>query len=227
MNLSRSEPLLGSGGIAALASARVAVFGLGGVGGAVCEALARAGVGALTLIDGDVFDESNLNRQILATGETIGVSKAETAARRVASINPGCRADAVARFITAEDASAFPFGEYDCVADCIDSLGPKLSVIVSALAAGTPVISSMGTGNRLFPERLGIRDVYETEGDPLARRLRHDLRAAGITSLPVVFSDEPPRLVCSPPSSVSFVPPAAGLIMAGWIVRKITGAGAL
>ena len=221
MNQSRSLPLLGEDGIEKLARARVAVFGLGGVGGAAAEALARAGVGRLTLIDGDVFDESNLNRQLLATRATLGRPKAEVAAERVLSINPDCEATPLVKFITPEDAAVFPFGEYDFVADCIDSLASKAAIIAGAFRAGTPVISSAGMGNRVRPEMITVKDVYSTSGDPLARRLRSMLRAAGVTSLPVVFSDEEPLVKVTPPASVSFVPPAAGMVMAGWIVRRI------
>ena len=223
MNLSRSEALLGPDGLSALSRARVAVFGLGGVGGAAAEALARAGVGHLLLVDGDAFEESNLNRQIFATRETLGKPKAEVAAERILSINPDCDATPVVKFITPEDAAAFPFREYDFVAECIDSLASKTAIIIAASDAGTPIISSMGMGNRVRPEMITVKDVYSTSGDPLARRIRHTLRAAGVTSLPVVFSDETPLVVATPPSSVSFVPPVAGMIMAGWIVRRIAG----
>ena len=221
MNQSRSLPLLGEEGLERLARARVAVFGLGGVGGAAAEALARAGVGYITLIDGDVFDESNLNRQLLATRATLGRQKAEVADKRVLVINPDCVVTPVAKFITPEDAAEFPYEDYDFIAECIDSLASKAAIIAGAFRAGTPVISSAGMGNRVRPEMITVKDVYSTSGDPLARRLRSMLRAAGVTSLPVVFSDETPLVKATPPASVSFVPPAAGMIMAGWIVRHI------
>ena len=235
----RLEMLVGTDAMDRLARARVAVFGLGGVGGYVAEALARSGVGALDLVDDDRICPSNLNRQILATVDTVGMPKAEAAANRVRAINPDIRANVRPTFFLPDTADQFDFRQYDYVADCIDTVTAKLTLIGLCREAGTPIISAMGTGNKLDPGLLRISDVYETSGCPLARIMRKELRKRGIPSLTVVWSPEEPMEPVVParaepedsthsarrstPGSTAFVPPAAGLLMASRIVRDLLG----
>lgn len=229
----RTRMLLGDEAMEKLANARVAVFGVGGVGGSCVEALARAGVGALELVDNDTVSVSNINRQIVATDETVGMSKTEAAARRIRLINPACRVTERRVFFLPENAADFDFTAFDYAADCIDTLAGKLRIALSAKEAGIPSIHAMGAGNKTDPTRFRVTDLFETAGDPLARAMRAECRRRGITRLKVVFSDEPPLtpLVSLPappgkratPGSLSFVPPAAGLIMAGEIVLDLIG----
>lgn len=227
---SRTAALLGDDGIERLARARVAVFGVGGVGGYVCEALARSGVGAIALFDRDTVSRSNLNRQIIALHSTVGQPKVEVMRARILDINPAAEVETFHVFYTPENAGDFDLSRYDYIADCIDTVSAKVELICRARAAGTPLISSMGTGNKLDPTRLTVTDLAKTEGCPLARVMRYELRKRGITHLPVVFSNEPSAAKQAPPAeegrrstpaSAAFVPPAAGLIMAGEIVRAI------
>ncbi len=231
---SRTRLLLGEDALKRLSRARVAIFGLGGVGGYVTEALARAGVGALDLIDHDTVSLSNLNRQILATHDTLGRPKAQVAAERVHSINPDCRVRAHELFFLPETAGELDFRDFDYAVDAIDTVTGKLLIIEKAREAGIPVISSMGTGNKLDPCRLRVADLYETSVCPLARILRKECRKRGIDHLKVVYSTEEPlppqgeaplsgdgRKVT--PGSVSFVPAAAGLLLAGAVVRDLIG----
>lgn len=232
---SRTQMLLGEEGMEKLARAHVAVFGVGGVGAAVVEALARCGVGELTLVDNDVVSLSNINRQLIATHEWVGKPKVEAARSRVASINPACRVHALSLFYTRENPEAVDIAGCDFVVDAIDTVSAKIALIVRAKALGVPVISSMGTGNKLDPTRFEIADISQTSVCPLARVMRRELRARGIHSLPVLYSKEEPRVpACgaqdelpagkrSIPGSVAFVPPAAGLMIAGWVVRQIAG----
>ncbi len=219
--LERTELLLGSENMEKLAKARVAVFGIGGVGGYVVEALARCGVGTLDLTDNDVVTLSNLNRQIIATVSTLGRPKVEAARDRVRDINPGCRVNIYKTFYLPETADCFDFGEYDYVVDAIDTVTGKLTLAERAFAAGTPIISSMGTGNKLDPTAFRVADIYETKICPLARVMRRELRKRGIESLKVVYSEEEPISQARPPGSVSFVPSAAGLVIAGEVVRDL------
>ncbi len=238
LDTSRTEYLLGRAAVERLSRAHVALFGLGGVGGAVLEALLRAGVGRLTLIDGDDISPSNLNRQIISLTDNIGRPKTEAAAARAALINPDCRVRTINAFYLPGDADALEinFSEFDYVADCIDTVSSKLDIITRADAAGVPVISAMGAGNKLHPELFELTDIYSTSVCPLARVMRRELRARGIKKLPVVYSREEPRQYAVtpapegdrgriPPGSVSFVPPVAGYIMAGKIVTDIAGEG--
>lgn len=229
--LIRTEMLLGAAAMGRLARAHVAVFGLGGVGSWCAEALARCGVGALTLIDEDTVAESNLNRQIEALGSTIGQSKAEAMARRVRDIAPDCRVTARAeRYEAARRGEFFP-APWDYIADCIDLVACKLDLIEAARAGGIPIISALGTGNKLDLSRLRIADVYETDVCPLARVMRRELRRRGVERLTVVFSDEPPTEPSQPeapppgrrsvPGSAVWVPAAAGLLMAQHIALSI------
>ena len=229
--LIRTEMLLGAAAMGRLARAHVAVFGLGGVGSWCAEALARCGVGALTLIDEDAVAESNLNRQVEALSSTIGESKAEAMAGRVRDIAPGCRETARAERDEAARRGAFFPAPWDYIADCIDLVACKLDLIEAARAGGIPIISALGTGNKLDLSRLRIADVYETDVCPLARVMRRELRRRGVERLTVVFSDEPPTEPSQPeapppgrrsvPGSAVWVPAAAGLLMAQHIALSI------
>ncbi len=227
---SRTAALLGDDGIERLSRARVAVFGIGGVGGYVCEALTRSGVGRLALFDRDTVSRSNLNRQIIALHSTIGRPKVEVMRERILDINPAAVVETFHVFYTPENADEFDLARYDYIADCIDTVSSKVELICRARAAGVPIVSSMGTGNKLDPTRLTVTDLAKTEGCPLARVMRRELRQRGITHLPVVFSNEPSAVRQAPPAeegrrstpgSSAFVPSAAGLIMAGEIVRAL------
>lgn len=221
----RTEMLLGQAGIQALAAARVAVFGVGGVGGYVVEALARSGVGALTLVDADVVSRSNLNRQIIALLPDIGRPKVQVAAERIAAINPEAQVECRQVFFAADNAADFDFATYDYVVDAIDAVPSKVCLITQAQAAGVPVISCMGAGNKLNPMGFQVADIYATSVCPLARVMRQKLRQAGVKSLKVVFSTEEPVLARSEPGapmgSVAFVPSAAGLLLAAEVVSDL------
>ena len=234
---SRTQFLLGSTAMEKLKNARVAVLGLGGVGGYVAEALARSGVGALDLVDHDTISLTNLNRQILATRETVGLPKAEAAAQRVTSINPDCDARAIQTFYLPETADQFDFTKYDYIVDAIDTVTGKLMLVQAAKAAGRPIISSMGTGNKLDPTAFRVADIHETSVCPLARIIRKECRKRGIEKLKVVYSTEDPiKTELSPddpawaelpegrnalPGSVCFVPAAAGMIIAGEVIKDL------
>ena len=234
---SRTELLLGPDAMARLAAARVAVFGIGGVGSYAVEALARSGIGAFVLVDHDAVDITNINRQIIALHSTIGHPKVEVARRRILDIHPGARVETHREFCDASNLDrllelAAPDGgppgappagarPFDYVVDAIDSVGPKIELIARASAAGIPIISSMGAGNKLDPTRLELADIYGTSVCPLARVMRSALRARGVARLDVVYSRETPIARSRPPGSVSFVPSAAGLIIASHIVRAI------
>ena len=217
----RTEKLLGADAMKRLAASHVAVFGIGGVGGYVVEALARSGIGALTLIDRDTVDPTNLNRQIIATTETIGRAKTEVAAERVKSIHPDCNVTCHQVFFLPETADDFDFTRYDYVVDAVDTVTAKLLIIGRAKEAATPVISSMGAGNKLDPARLRIADLYETSVCPLAKVMRRECRARGIDSLKVVYSTEQPAVNHKPPASVAFVPSVAGLLIASEVVKDL------
>lgn len=225
----RTALLLGEEGIRRLQSARVAVFGAGGVGGYVVEALARAGVGTLDLIDDDEVDVTNLNRQIIATTETVGQPKVVAFAGRLGRINPEIQVNCHQKYFTADVVDDFPFREYDYIVDAMDSVYSKLALIAAAKEAGTPVISAMGAGNKLHPEMLELADIADTSVCPLARVMRRELKKRGIDHLPVVYSKEKPAELHwegegrPPTGSVSFVPPVAGMIIAGAVVRHLAG----
>ena len=231
---SRTELLLGAAAMDRLARSRVAVFGVGGVGGHAVEALARSGVGALDLIDSDTVALTNLNRQIIALRSTLGQYKVDAAAARIADINPDCRVTVYRCFFLPETQALFDFTQYDYVVDAIDTVKGKLALVENARAAGVPVICSMGAGNKLDPTAFEVADIYETSVCPLAKVMRAECRKRGIDRLKVVYSKEPPvtPLVSaedmapgkrSVPGSVSFVPAAAGLILAGEVVRDLVG----
>lgn len=227
----RTRYVLGSSGVERLAAAHVCVFGIGGVGGFAVEALARAGVGALTLVDKDVVDVTNINRQVIATHATVGRPKVEVMAERIAQINPACAVTPLQLFYLPQERERFDFGSFDYVVDAVDNVTAKLDLAQAVQEAGTPFISSMGTGNKLDPTRLQVGDVFETSICKLAKVMRKELRKRGVASLRCVYSTEPARTPldendepASAPGSVSFVPSVAGLIIAGEVVRALTGA---
>ena len=227
---SRSELLLGAEAMARLHAARVAVFGIGGVGGHAAETLARAGIGALDLIDSDDVAVSNLNRQIFALQSTVGLPKVEAARRRLTDINPELRLRTYRCFYLPDTADQFDFTAYDYIIDAIDTVTGKLMLAERAYAAGTPIISVMGAGNKLDPTRFTVTDVYKTKMCPLARVMRKELKKRGIPALKVVYSEEP-ALTPAPsgeesarrsvPGSVSFVPGVAGMIAAGEVIKDL------
>lgn len=231
---SRTAMVLGVTAVERLKNARVAVFGVGGVGGALCEALARAGIGSIDLFDNDSVSLSNINRQIIALHSTVGRSKVEVMRERILDINPDCAVKIHQVFYLPENADDFPLSDYDYIADAVDTVSAKLELAVRAKNAAVPLISSMGTGNKLDPSRFEITDISKTFGCPLARVMRRELKARGILHLKVVFSSEeavsPPEDAPSilpaqgkrPPGSLSFVPPVAGYLMAGEIIRDLT-----
>ncbi len=229
---SRTELLLGADGMEKLKRARVAVFGIGGVGGYAVEALARAGIGALDLIDNDVISLTNINRQIIALHSTVGLPKTDVMAARVKDINPECEVRTYQTFYGPDTAEQFDFAQYDHIIDAIDTVTGKLALAVNAQKANTPIISSMGTGNKLDPTAFTVTDIYKTSFCPLARIMRKELRKRGIERLKVVYSQEEaltpegvteelPQGRRSIPGSVSFVPSAAGLILAGEVIKDI------
>lgn len=227
----RTAMLLGEEGIERLAGSRVAVFGLGGVGGHVVEALARSGVGALDLIDNDRVSLSNLNRQIIATLDTVGRMKTQVMKERIASVCPGCKVTLYNCFYLPQEREQFPFEEYDYIVDAIDTVTAKIDLAVTAENLGIPIISSMGTGNKLDPCRLRMADIYDTKVCPLAKVMRRELRARGVRGLRVVYSEEQARKPfeigeSAVPGSTAFVPAVAGMIMAGEVVCTLSGVSA-
>ena len=221
--------LIGKESVEKLASARVAVFGVGGVGGYAVEALARAGVGHIDLIDSDKVALSNINRQIIATHQTVGQYKTEAARDRILSINPDCEIRCFNLFFDAESKENFTFSDYDYVIDAIDSLGAKIELIASVKEAETPIISAMGAGNKLDPTMFEVADISKTTVCPLARAVRVALRKRGINHLKVVYSKEEPVVKNNVdedgnrvPASISFVPSVMGLIIAGEVIKDIS-----
>lgn len=228
----RQEMLIGSQASQRLANSHIAIFGIGGVGSYVTEALARAGVGRLTLIDSDVVDISNINRQLIALQSTIGQPKVEVMRRRILDINPNAEVQCCQMFYGADN--LIDLSQFDYIADAIDSVSSKLLLIENAFKSGIPIISSMGTGNKLDPTRLEVCDIYSTSVCPLARVMRRELKKRGITRLKTVYSKEEPikpdiegmGIELPPtkwqiPGSISFVPSSAGLIIAGEIIKDI------
>lgn len=222
---SRTELLLGAEGVEKLRRATVAVFGIGGVGGYVVEALARSGVGRLHLIDHDTVSVSNLNRQIIATVNTIGRYKVDAAKERVMEINPEAEVCTHKTFYMPETEGEFDFAGFDYVVDAIDTVTGKLALIMQAERAGVPVISSMGAGNKLDASAFEVADIYQTSVCPLAKVMRRELKKRGVRKLKVVYSKEQPVTNSRPPGSNAFVPAAAGLILAGEVVKDLAGAG--
>lgn len=244
---SRTQLLLGEEAIEKMSNSRVAVFGIGGVGGYVCEALVRSGVGAFDLIDDDKVCLTNLNRQIIATRKTIGKYKVDVMKERMLDINPNVDVRVHKCFFLPENADDFPFEEYDYVVDAVDTVTAKLEIIVRAKSLNIPVISAMGAGNKLDASRFKVADIYKTQMDPLAKVMRRELKKRNIKHLKVVYSDEQPikpledmsiscrtNCICPPgaahkcterrdiPGSTAFTPAVAGLIMAGEIVKDLS-----
>lgn len=224
----RTALLLGEDGVSGLHNKRVAVFGIGGVGGYAVEALARAGIGTLDLIDRDVVSMTNINRQILATHDTVGMPKTEAARQRIASISPETKVNVYQTFYLPQTESDFDFTQYDYVIDAIDTVTGKISLVMKAQEAGTPIISAMGAGNKLDPSRFEVADIYQTSVCPLAKVMRRELKKRGVKRLKVVYSRELPVRAAAQcgddertPGSISFVPSVMGLIMAGEVVRDL------
>jgi len=214
--------VIGNDGLERLRTARVAVFGVGGVGGYVCEALVRSGVGAFDLIDSDTVDITNLNRQIIALHSTVGRYKTEVMRERMLDINPNVRVNIRNEFFLPENADTFPFDEYTYVVDAVDTVAAKLELIMKARAAGVPIISSMGAGNKLDASRFRVADIYDTRVCPLAKMMRRELRTRGVESQKVVYSDEEPvKTGERTPGSMAFAPAVCGLVIAGEVVRDI------
>ena len=228
---SRTELIYGKEAIKYFAKCRVAVFGIGGVGGYVTEALVRSGIGALDLIDSDKVVLSNLNRQIIATHRTIGMYKVDAAAERINDINPDCKVKTYKVFYLPETQDEFDFTEYDYVVDAIDTVAGKLAIIDNAKKAGVPVISSMGAGNKVNPAAFEVADIYKTSICPLAKAIRKECRKRGIESLKVVYSKEEPAELTTAqtdegsgkriPGSTAFTPSVAGLIIASEVINDL------
>ncbi len=238
---SRTELLFGEEAMKILAASRVAVFGVGGVGGYAVEALARSGVGALDLIDDDKVCVTNINRQIIALDSTVGMYKVDAAAQRIHEINPDCKVSCHKMFYMPETADKLDFSQYDYVIDAIDTVTGKIEIIMQAKQAGVPVISSMGAGNKLDPTRFEVADIYKTSVCPLAKVMRYQLKRRGVKKLKVVYSKEEPitpqgqafddgsgktdmrsgSARRSTPASVAFVPSVVGLIIAGEVIKDI------
>ena len=215
--------MLGARALDKLKGSHVAVFGVGGVGGYAAEAIARAGVGKITLIDPDCVSVSNINRQIIALRSTVGKNKALVMKSRIADINPDCAVAALPVFYAADTEGEVDFSDFDYVIDAIDTVKSKLLIIKRAKELNIPVISSMGAGNKLDPTRFRVTDIFKTSHDPLARAVRSELRKLGITSLKVVYSDEEPtgEKAKRAPGSISFVPGAAGLALASEVILDL------
>ena len=247
----RRQLLLGESAMQELANKRVAVFGIGGVGGYACEALVRSGIGAFDLIDDDKVCLTNLNRQIIATRKTVGKYKTEVMKERMLEINPNVDVRIHNCFFLPENADEFPFDEYDYIIDAVDTVTAKISIIMKANELGIPVISSMGAGNKLDPTAFRVADIYKTRVCPLAKVMRRELKKRGVKKLKVVYSEEQPtrpiedmsiscrtNCICPPgaehkcterrdiPGSVAFVPSVVGLIIAGEVIKDIAGVNA-
>lgn len=226
----RTAMLIGDDGVNTLSASSVVVFGVGGVGSYVVEALARGGVGSLTLVDSDVVDITNINRQLVALNSTVGKYKAEVARDRILDINPDCKVTVINEFFSEENTAGIDLSSYDYVVDAIDSVKSKVFLIKSAYEKSVPIISSMGAGNKLDPTKFRVADINKTEVCPLAKVIRRELRLAGVKKLKCVFSTEeavshaggetPVKRV---PASISFVPSTAGLIIAGEVIKDLIG----
>lgn len=229
---SRTELMLGREAMTRLATTRVAIFGVGGVGGYALEALVRSGVGSIYIADPDTVSESNINRQIIATSSTVGRYKVDVAKERAKEINPNVKINAERIFYSAENSHGVDLSAFDYIIDAIDSVSSKIELISRANAAGVPIISSMGAGNKLDPTAFKVADIYKTSVCPLARVMRTELRRRGIKKLKVVYSEEEPmkcvadednpQITRHAPGSIAFVPSVVGLIIAGEVIKDIT-----
>jgi len=229
---SRTKRLLGEESVNKLASAHVAVFGVGGVGGHVVEALIRSGVGSIDIVDKDEVSLSNINRQIIATEKTIGLPKVLVMKERILDINSTAVVNAFQCFYLPETACEFDFTQYDYIVDAVDTITAKIQLVIEAEKAGVPIISSMGAGNKLDPTAFEVADIYKTSVCPLAKVMRKELKARGIEKLKVVYSKEQPISVEKPepgqksiPGSIAFVPSVVGLIIAGEVIKDLSGFG--
>ena len=233
----RTELLIGKKAMEKLAASRVCVFGVGGVGSYVVEALARTGIGSIDVVDNDKVVSSNINRQIIALNSTVGMDKVDVIRKRILDINPDCNVNAIKSFYLPENSVDFDFSVYDYVVDAIDTVTAKIDIIVRCKELGTPVISSMGTGFKLDPTKVEVTDIYKTMTDPLARAMRRELKSRGIQDLKVVYSSEAPvkpEQVDSDyeedgagrrrgtTASIAFVPSVAGLIIASEVIKDLT-----
>ena len=228
---SRTELLLGEDAMKKLENARVAVFGIGGVGGYAAEALVRSGIGEIHIIDNDTVSPSNINRQLYALHSTVGEYKVNVAKKRMLDINPDVKVETFQLFYNEETASQFDFKNYDYIVDAVDTVSAKILLVMKAKEVGTPIISSMGTGNKLCPQGFEVADIYKTSMCPLAKVMRYELKRRGIKKLKVVYSKEQPVMPVGfenksndqrrTPASTPFVPPVAGFIIAGEVVKDI------
>lgn len=244
---SRTALLLGNDAISNFRNKRVAIFGVGGVGGYVCESLARTGIGILDIIDNDTVNISNLNRQIIATRKTLGMYKVDAMKERILDINPNTIVNTYKCFFLPENADSFPFDKYDYVVDCVDTVTAKIELIMRCKEVNVPIISAMGAGNKLDPSRFKVADIFQTTMCPLARVMRYEMKKRGVKKLKVVYSDEKPINIQNAttssetnlnanngnseennnkfkkiaPGSISFVPAAAGLVIAGELVKDL------
>lgn len=216
----RTIALIGEDGFAKLQIARVLVVGLGGVGGAAVECLARSGIGSLTLVDGDTFEPTNLNRQILCTRRNIGCGKAAVAKERVLSVNPAANVTAIGEYATAQNISQILSSGYTYCVDAIDDIKNKILLISACKGANIPIVSAMGAGNRTDCD-FTVCDVYKTKNDPFARKLRHELKSAGIASLDVVCAQSPPIVHAGKPSSIAAPPLVMGALLANYVINRI------
>lgn len=217
----RTEKLIGQSGLEILKNSRVILFGIGGVGSFAAEALIRSGVGFLTIVDKDTIDTSNLNRQIMANVKTVGKKKVDVMARRLIAINPLCIVHPMHKCYTPENTQEFHLQDYDYVVDAVDMVTAKIDLVVKSQSNKVPIISCMGTGNKMDASHFHITDIYETSVCPLAKVMRKELRERGVKSLKVLYSAEEPMSRENPPGSIAFVPSVAGLLIAGEVVRDL------
>lgn len=218
-SFSRTIGLFGESGMQKLKHSSVIIFGVGGVGSYAAEAIARAGIGRITVVDNDVVDVTNINRQLIALNSTVGLDKVSVSKSRIEDINPLCRVTAIKEFY--DENSSIDLTEFDYILDCIDSVPSKLHLVEIAVKNNIKIISAMGTGNKLEPDNLRITDISKTSYCPLAKKMRVELRKRGINHLKVIYSTEEPKCRNVPPASVSFVPSVAGLMMAGEVIKEL------
>ena len=218
---SRTAQLLGNENVENLFDKHVIVFGVGGVGGYVVEALARSGIGKISIVDNDVVNESNINRQIIALHSTVGMQKVEVLKNRILDINPECKVFVYNQFFLPENSNDFDFSIYDYVVDAVDTVTAKIEIIKKSKESNVPVISSMGTGNKLNPMGFKVSDISKTKVCPLARVMRNELKKRGISKVKCVYSEENPVIQTQTPASVAFVPPVAGLLIASEVVKDL------
>lgn len=218
-SFSRTIGLFGESGMQKLKHSSVIIFGVGGVGSYAAEAIARAGIGRITVVDNDVVDVTNINRQLIALNSTVGLDKVSVSKSRIEDINPLCRVTAIKEFY--DENSSIDLTEFDYILDCIDSVPSKLQLVEIAVKNNIKIISAMGTGNKLEPDKLRITDISKTSYCPLAKKMRVELRKRGINHLKVIYSTEEPKCRNVPPASVSFVPSVAGLMMAGKVIKEL------